>query len=204
MSKKHLVAIMLLSSATLAAPRARADISETATSPQDGGGGATYGDTKEDATRRLIEQFRAAHLSLSQAMAIAERLHRESRTATIDFEISSSPGYRVRTVKNRETWENFIDANTGSVGVEVASPLQELDGEDRVNIIALKSVGQGLSDAVRVAEKATSGTALGGGLMKQDGHLNFVVVIVIGDLFKEVMLVPPRINRQRLATHRSR
>jgi uncharacterized membrane protein YkoI len=188
MSKKHLVAIMLLLSATLAAPGAIADISETATSTQEAGGG--------EATRRLIEQFRAAHLSLSQAMAIAERLHRESRTATIDFEISSSPGYRVRTVKNSETWENFIDANTGSVkGVEVASPLQELDGEDLVNIIALKSVRQEMSDAVRVAEKATSGTALGGGLMKQDGHLNFVVIIVIGDSLKEVMLEPPRINR---------
>jgi uncharacterized membrane protein YkoI len=197
MAKKHLVVIMLLLSATVAAPGAIADISETATSTQEAGSG--------EATRLLIEQFRAAHLSLSQAMAIAERLHRESRTAAIDFEISSSPGYRVRTVKNSETWENFIDANTGSVkGVEVASPLQELDGEDRVNIIALKSVRQEMSDAVRVAEKATSGTALGGGLMKQDGHLNFVVVIVIGDRLKEVMLEPPRINRSRLAAHRSR
>ena len=66
MSKKHLVAIMLLLSATLAAPGAIADINETATSTREAGrSGATYGDTEEEATRRLIEQFRAAHLSLS-------------------------------------------------------------------------------------------------------------------------------------------
>jgi uncharacterized membrane protein YkoI len=204
MSRKYLVAIMLSLSATLAAPAAIADISETTTITQDRGG-ATDGDTDEEETRRLLEQFRAAQLSLSQAMAIAERLHRGSRTVRIGFDISNSPGYRVRTVKNSEIWENFIDANTGSVkGVEVVSPLRELDGEDQVNIIALKSVRQELSDAVRVAEKATSGTALGGSLMQQDGHFNFVVVIVSGDSLKEVTLEPPRIGRQGLAAHRSR
>jgi hypothetical protein len=40
--------------------------------------------------------------------------------------------------------------------------------------------------------------------MKQDGHLNFVVVIVSGDSLKEVMLEPPRVNRQGLAAHRPR
>jgi hypothetical protein len=144
--------------------------------------------------RRLaacLSNFVPAQLSLSQAMAIAEGLHRGSRTATIGFEISNSPGYRVRTVTNGEIWENFIDANTGGVkGAEITSSLLELDGEDRVNIIALKSVRQELSDAVRVAEKAASGIALGGGLVKQDGKLNFVVVIVSGDGLKEVMLEP--------------
>jgi uncharacterized membrane protein YkoI len=195
---------MLSLSASFAAPAAMADTNGTATITQ-GRGGATDGDTDEEATRRLLEHFRAAQLSLCQAMAIAERLHRGSRTVRIGFDISNSAGYRVRTVKNSEIWENFIDANTGSVkGAEVVSPLQELDGEDRVNIIALKSVRQELSDAVRVAEKATSGTALGGGLMQQDGHFSFVVVIVSGDSLKEVMLDPPRISRQGLAAHRSR
>ena len=128
-----------------------------------------------------------------------------SRTVAIDFEMSGSPGYRVTTAKNGEIWENFIDANTGSVkGAEIASSLRELDGEDRVNIIALNSVRQELSDAVRVAEKAASGKAVGGGLMKQDGKLNFVVVIVSGDSLKQVMLEPPRVDRQGLAARRSR
>jgi uncharacterized membrane protein YkoI len=204
MSKKTLFAIMFSLSATLAAPAAIADISETSTITQDRGA-ATGGDTDEEATRRLLEQFRAAQLSLSRAMAIAERLHRGSRTVRIGFDVSNSPGYRVRTVKNSEIWENFIDANTGGVkGVEIVSPLQELDGEDQVNIVALKSVRQELSDAVRVAEKATSGAALGGGLLQQDGHFNFVVVIVSGDSLKEVMLEPPRIDRRGSAAHRPR
>ena len=88
MSKKHQFAIMLLLSAILAAPRAIADIAETPVGTQDRGG-TTHGDTDEEATHRLLEQFRAAQLSLSQAMAIAEGLHRGSRTATIGFEISS-------------------------------------------------------------------------------------------------------------------
>jgi hypothetical protein len=98
MSKKHLFAIMLLLWATFAAPRAIADVSERSADARDRGG-TTRGDTAEEATRGVLEQFRAAQLSLSQAVAIAEGLHRGSRTATIGFEISSSPGYRVRTVK---------------------------------------------------------------------------------------------------------
>jgi len=204
MSKKHLLAIMLLLSATFAAPRAIADVSERSADAHDRGG-TTQGDTDEEAIRRLLEQFRAAQLSLSQAMAIAEKLHRGSRTVTIDFEISSSPGYRVTTVKNSEIWENFIDANTGSVeGAEIASSLQDLEGDDRVNIIALKSVSQELSNAVRVAERAASGKAVGGGLMKQDGNLNFVVVIVSGDRLKEVMLEPPTVSGKKSAARRSR
>lgn len=204
MSKKHLFAIVLLLSATFAAPRAIADVGERSADVQDRGG-TTQGDTNEEAIRRLLEQFRAAQLSLSQAIAIAEGLHHGSRTVAIDFEMSSSPGYRVTTANNSEIWENFIDANTGSVkGAEIASSLQDLEADDRVNIIALNSVRQELSDAVRVAEKAAAGKAVGGGLLKRDGKLNFVVDIVSGDSLKEVMLEPPRVDRQGLAARRSR
>jgi hypothetical protein len=93
--------------------------------------------------------------------------------------------------------ENVIDANTGSVTEkEISSSLRELDREDLRNIIALKSVKQELSDAVRIAEKAAAGSALAGGLMKQDGKFNFVVVIATGDRLKEVMLEPPRTGKQ--------
>jgi hypothetical protein len=49
-----------------------------------------------------------------------------------------------------------------------------------------------LSDAVHVAEKAASGKALGAGLVKQEGRLNFVVVVVSGDSLEEVLLEPPK------------
>ena len=98
---------------------------------------------------------------------------------------------------NERLWENVIDANTGSVTEkEVSSSLRELDRDHLGNIIALKSVGQELSDAVRIAEKATEGSALAGGLINQDGKLNFVVVIASGDRLKEVTLEPPRVGKQ--------
>jgi uncharacterized membrane protein YkoI len=101
----------------------------------------------------------------------------------------------VRTVTNQRIWENVIDANTGSVTEkEISSSLRELGREDLGNIIALKSAEQELSDAVRIAEKAAEGSALAGGLMKQDGKLNFVVLIANGDRLKEVMLEPPSIT----------
>ncbi len=58
--------------------------------------------------------FRAAKLSLAEAIAIGEQLHPGSRIASVSFELSASPSYRVLTVKNNETWEDVIDANTGT------------------------------------------------------------------------------------------
>ena len=133
---------------------------------------------------------------------IAERLHNGSRAADVSFEISGPPVYRVRTIKNERVWENVIDANSGNVTQrETTSSLKELDREDMANIIALKWIRQELSDAVRVAEKAAAGSALAGGLMKQDGKLNFVIIIASGDRLKEVMLEPPKVGKQD-TTHR--
>jgi uncharacterized membrane protein YkoI len=200
MSKKRLLAIIVWC-ATLAATGAIADVAHT---PLDAAnrGVAAQGDSEEAVIRRLLEQFRTIKIPLGQAVAIAEHLHDGSRTADVSFEISGPPIYRVRTVRNERIWENVIDANTGSVTEkETTSSLSELDREDLGNIIALKSVEQELSDAVRIAEKAAAGNALAGGLMKQDGKFNFVVVIASGDRLKEVMLEPPRLGREKSARH---
>jgi uncharacterized membrane protein YkoI len=160
-------------------------------------GSASQPDAEDKAIRRALEQFRTTQVPLSQAMAIAEHLHRGSKTADIMFEVSGSPAYRVRTVKNERVWENVIDANTGKITEkEVASSLKELDREDLANIIALQWIKQELSDAVQIAEKAALGNALAGGLIKQDGKLNFVIVIASGDRLKEVMLEPPKVPKQ--------
>ncbi|WP_338688020.1 PepSY domain-containing protein [Bradyrhizobium sp. 26S5] len=195
MSKKRLFAIIVLS-ATFAATGARADVTH---SPLDAAnrGVAAQGDADEATIRRLLAQFRTIKIPLSQAVAIAEHLHDGSRTADVSFEISGPAIYRVRTVGNERLWENVIDANTGSVTEkELSSSLRDLDREDLGNIVALKSVEQELSDAVRIAEKAAAGSALAGGLMNQDGKLNFVVVIASGDRLKEVTLEPPRVGKQ--------
>jgi uncharacterized membrane protein YkoI len=202
MSKKRLLAIMVWS-ATLAATGAIADVTHTPFEPADRGVAAQR-DAEDAVFRRLLEQFRTIRISLSQAVAIAEHLHDGSRTADVSFEISNPPVYRVRTVKNERVWENVIDANTGSVREkEVSSSLKELDREDLGNVIALKSVQQELSDAVRIAEKAAAGSALAGGLIKQDGKVNFVIVIASGDSLKEVVLEPPKFRSQGANRHQT-
>ena len=117
----------------------------------------------------------------------------------------NSAGYRVITIKYGETWENLIDANTGRVvGPELASSLDEFGYDERSNIVALRSVAEELSDAVRVAEKAASGKAFGGGLMKQEGKLNFFVVVLSDGELKEVRLEPPKAGRKASDQYRLR
>ena len=194
MSRKQLFAIILALSAAFSAANARGELTGN-TSTAEEQRGSSHDD--EDTNRRLLEQFRAAQLSLPEAIALAEQLHPGSRTASVGFELSARPAYRVLTVKNNETWEDVIDANTGkAASAETTLTLSELDEEDRSNLLALRSVRQELSDAVRVAEKAVPGKALGGGLVQQGGRLNFVIVVVSGDDLKEVMLEPPRAGRR--------
>lgn len=199
MSEKLLIALIVCS-AGLAGTGAMADVTQApaiaeqqSTTAQD--------NVDEAAIRRALEQFSTTRVPLGQAMAIAERLHDGSRTADISFEISGPPVYRVRTVKNERVFENVIDANTGRVSqAEIVSSIKELDRADLANIIALKWIKQELSEAVRVAEKAAAGNALAGGLVTQDGKINFVVVVASGDRLKEVMLEPPKVG-QRSTQH---
>ena len=193
MSKKRLFAFIIWS-ATLAATGAVAGVAQT---PLDAESrrAAAPDDAGEAAIRRVLDQFRTIRVPLSRAITIAEHLHDGSRTADISFEISGTPVYRVRTVKNERVWENVIDANTGSItDKEITSSLKELNREDVANIVALKWIKQELSEAVRFAEKAAAGSALAGGLTTEDGKLNFVIVVASGDHLKEVMLEPPRVR----------
>ncbi|WP_247392934.1 hypothetical protein [Bradyrhizobium sp. 35] len=98
-------------------------------------------------------------------------------------------------------WSATVAATGSITEREVASSLKELDREDLANIIALKWIEQELSDAVRVAEKAAAGSALAGGLVKQNGKLNFVIVVASGERLKEVMLEPPKVEKQRSTHH---
>jgi uncharacterized membrane protein YkoI len=200
MSKKQLLAIIVWSVA-LAATGAMADVTRTALDSANRGVTAQR-DAEEAAIHRLLEQFRTIKISLSEAVAIAEHLHDGSRTADVSFETFGPSVYRVRTVTNERIWENVIDANTGSVRErEISSSLRELDRADLGNIIALKSVKQELSDAIRIAEKSAEGSAVAGGLVQQDGKLNFVVVVAGDDRLKEVMLEPPRAGQHGANRH---
>lgn len=199
MSMKHLFALIVWS-ATIAATGAAADVQDSANTESRSPG--TQNDAEAAAIQRVLSEFRTTRVPLSRAMAIAERLHDGSKTADINFEIDGPPVYRVRTIRNERVWENAIDANTGSItGREMTSSLKELDREDLANILALKWIKQELSDAVQIAEKAAAGSALAGGLIRQDGRLNFVIVVATGDHLKEVMLEPPKVTKQDSSRH---
>ncbi|MGY4624405.1 PepSY domain-containing protein [Bradyrhizobium sp. USDA 4486] len=157
--------------------------------------GETDGDAEADrqAVSREIERFRSSSISISQAMAIAEARHAGATTADVSFDGGSGvPVYRVKTVHNDRIWRHTINARTGElVGGEAALPLAELDLEDRDTLAALGAIRHRLADAVRVAERAASGKAISGGLIRERGRLNFSIVVVSGDDLKEVTLEPP-------------
>jgi uncharacterized membrane protein YkoI len=155
----------------------------------------TDGDAEADrqAVSREIERFHSSSISISQAMAIAEARHSGATTADISFDGASGvPVYRVKTLHKDRIWRHTINATTGElIGGEAALPLAQLDLEDRSNLTALGAVKHRLADAVRVAERAASGKAISGGLVRERGRLNFAIVVISGDDLKEVILEPP-------------
>lgn len=157
--------------------------------------GETDGNAEADrqAVSREIERFRGSSISISQAMAIAEARHAGATTADVSFDGGSGvPVYRVKTLHNDRIWRHTVNATTGElVGGEAALPLAELDGDDRSNLAALGAIRHRLADAVRVAERAASGKAISGGLVREGGRLNFAIVVISGDDLKEVILEPP-------------
>jgi uncharacterized membrane protein YkoI len=200
--KPTFIGILLLSLALV--PRAAmAELNDGSVSSTGQSAPIHHGASAES-DQRFLAAFRDAHLPLIKAIAIAERLHAGSRVAAISFNTSDNPSYRVRTVKNKEIWENVIDVRTGrTAGPETARSLNELDMEERDNINAWRLVKQELSDAVAIAEKAATGKAISGGLMKEGDRLNFVVVVLSDDHVKEVFLEPPHaISKRQPATAR--
>lgn len=191
MPNKQRFAVILLSLLALAPPYAMPRVSATPATQE---GGAEDERIRQEETNRELEAFRAAQLSLRQVMGIAEKRHIGSRTADISFDgASGSPVYRVKTVQDNRLWEHAIDAKTGDIiGNETMSHLNDLNSDDRSNVIALRTVRQELSDAVIIAEQVASGKAIGGGLTIDDGKLNFVIAVVCGSDLKQVVLEPPR------------
>ncbi|MBR0817857.1 PepSY domain-containing protein [Bradyrhizobium liaoningense] len=150
-------------------------------------------ETERQAVSREIERFRSSPISISQAMAIAEARHAGATTADVSFDGASGvPVYRVKTLHNDRIWRHTINAATGElIGGEAALPLAELDLDDRSNLAALGAIRHRLADAVHVAERAASGKAISGGLVRERGRLNFAIVVISGGNLKEVILKPP-------------
>jgi uncharacterized membrane protein YkoI len=187
--KNNLLATFIVGGA-LASSAAMAGGSGSCASAQDGGTAEV--DSDQTIVRKLLELSHEAETSLTEAIAMAEKLHDGSRTVQIGFERSGSPEYRVRTVRGSVIWENTVDARNGRIiGNEARFFLGELSPGDRRNIDALDHVAQDLSKAVHFAEKAVAGKAVGGCLIDEDGRPSFAVVVVSGNRLKQVMLEAP-------------
>jgi uncharacterized membrane protein YkoI len=156
-------------------------------------------DANVETASRELELFRAAEISLHDALTIAGGLRAGSRVVDIGFDgVSGLPVYRVKTFQRDRVWEDAIDATTGQVvGKARVSFLRDLDKEERSNLVALKTVRQGLVDAVRVAENEAFGKAISGGLVSEDGKLKFLVVVLSGTDLKLIILEPPSVNGRR-------
>jgi hypothetical protein len=157
-------------------------------------GEAAGADVEEDVAARELGVFRAAEVSLLEAITIAGRQHAGARVADVSFDGGAgAPVYRVRTVLADQVWEDDVDARTGAVsGRGHVLSLKKLEAEDRGNLMALKRVRQQLRDAVLIAEKAASGKAISGGLIDADGKPTFIIFVVGGDdHLEQVTLGPP-------------
>jgi uncharacterized membrane protein YkoI len=149
---------------------------------------------KKESFGRELELFRTAKISIRAAVAVAQSLHAGSRVVDISFDgASGAPIYRVKTYRGNRVWEDAIDANSGvGVGGTTTSFVSNLTREDRTNLLALNDVRQEVVDAIVVSERNAQGTAISGGLMNEDGRLNFVIVVVTGNDLKQYTLEPPR------------
>lgn len=195
LAKRHLLALVLT---CLLAPPFAANASSTETPALTRDASDNESEANEQAIRRDLELFRNAPTSLLQAITSVQKLDSRLRIADVGFDGGSGqPVYRVKAFQKDRLLEYTVDASTGELSAHtIMSALKELSAEDRKNLMALKTVRQQLSDAVVVAERATSGKAISGGLMQERGKLNFVIVVVSGDSLKQVMLEPPRIRRR--------
>jgi hypothetical protein len=111
---------------------------------------------------------------------------------------AASPFFRVLTASGERIVEDQVNASTGAIDASSNfSDLTQLDEDDRRNIASLLRSKLNLSDAVRVAEKQTSGIAVGAGLLREEGSLRFGVVVLCGDRLTQIILDPPQTSTTR-------
>lgn len=148
---------------------------------------------------RELKLFHAAKITMREALMATRRLHNGSRVIDISFDGASGvPLYRVKTCQGNHVWEDAIDGNTGGPsGGTIESSISDLKEQDRTNVIGLQAVRQEMMDAIRVAEKSASGKAISGGLVNEDGRVNFLIVVVSGSDLKQVILEPPTTTGRR-------
>lgn len=108
-----------------------------------------------------VRPFDTAKLSLTQAIADAQK---EMRGKTLDarFEVwQGRPAYLIRTYAASQVWESRIDANTGQpIGQPAAVSRSELGPQVQRNVTALDNAQTTLEQAIADAEQQQGGRAI--------------------------------------------
>lgn len=149
--------------------------------------------------QREAYQLHTAEITLSRAIEIAMARHDGARVVDVSFDgTAATPVFRVLTATGTRIVEERVNAATGAIeGSDMFSEIAQLDEVDRRNVRTLLRGKLDLSDAVRVAEKQTSGMAVGAGLLRLEGGLRFGVVVLVGDRLTQVILDPPEASTLR-------
>jgi uncharacterized membrane protein YkoI len=148
---------------------------------------------------REASRLHTAEITLARAIEIAMQRHAGARVVDVSFDgTAASPFFRVLTASGKRIVEDQVNASTGAIDASSNfSDLTQLDEDDRRNIASLLRSKLNLSDAVRVAEKQTSGIAVGAGLLREEGSLRFGVVVLCGDRLTQIILDPPQTSTTR-------
>ena len=147
---------------------------------------------------REIEKFRTCATPLREAIAIVVKTYRRAAIADVTFDGGSAACiYRVKALYRGKIWDGAVDADRGEIadGSRLVS-LEDFTEEDRSNLTALRRVGPDMSEAVMVAEKVSSGKAIGGGLGRDNGRLVFEITVLSDTELKKVILEPPSAARR--------
>lgn len=108
-----------------------------------------------------LAPFDSAKLSLTQAIAEAQK---EMRGKTLDarFEVwQGKPAYLIRTYAANQVWESRIDANTGQpIGQPSAVARSELGPAIHRDVAALDNAQTSLEQAIGNAEQQQGGRAI--------------------------------------------
>jgi uncharacterized membrane protein YkoI len=131
-------------------------------------------------TEKEIKAFDAAKVSLSEAIKIAAKQHRDAKVVDVSFDSQTGQlAYKVKTYQDNHVWEGAIDAWTGLViGEGTITPVSKLDEEDQLELVGLQKASIDLSTATALAEEKGAGKAISAGLEETNGRVVYEVIIV--------------------------
>ena len=131
-------------------------------------------------TEKEIKAFDAAKVSLSEAIKIAAKQHRDAKVVDVSFDSQAGQlAYKVKTYQDNSVWEGAVDAWTGQIiGDGTTTPVSKLDEEDQLELAGLLKASIDLATATALAEEKGSGKAISAGLEETNGRIVYEVTIV--------------------------